>query len=274
MVELMSFSQNEVNERISNEELTITSDNYGQLAMSTVIKPGLMAKGGDRYDVDSPGVCRGNFPSDYSILIKFSYKKEKISFNFLNITDQLTVTLDNCDQNQPQLVVNFPSCLTSLTNSLNIESGEYHKIGIQVRNGTLSVYFDCIKLVNDVAINDNCRVQCDKEVDVHMMQPDVSSSCNSAAEKVREMCNILSVLIIRMFVLQVNVKVSQLAFVPDPPEGADLDTYYAPAAQGLCYEDGAFNIDNCGEEVKPADIPEAQKQGGVVLATNITDIVS
>ncbi len=184
LIELIHFSRDEFDERIKNDELDMISDDHGQLSMKTVIKPGLMAPGGNRSDKAAEGVCRGNFPEDYSILIKFSYEGEKISFNFLNITNQLSISLDNCERDKPHLVIKFMSCSKTFDSILpSMESGQFYKIGIQVHGGMLSVSFNCTKLGDVVSIG-TCPVLCDAGVDVHMMQPNASSSCDS--EKVRE----------------------------------------------------------------------------------------
>lgn len=68
------------------------------------------------------------------------------------------------------------------------------------------------------------------------------------------------------------MEISQLVFVPDPPNGVKLDTPLPPAAQGQCFN-GSFDIDQCAPEVKPSDPPKAFKQG-VTLSPNVTALVS
>ncbi len=66
---------------------------------------------------------------------------------------------------------------------------------------------------------------------------------------------------------------AQLTFVPDPPAGANLSTYIAPAAQGQC-DDGPFDTDKCsGNEIK-IEKPQGLKQPQATLSPNITEIVS
>ena len=132
------------------------------------------------------GICRGNFPSEFSILIKFAYNQnEQISFNFLNITNQLSVSFEDCGDEET-LTIMFPSCLSTIKITLDLNEfseNVYHKIGIQVQGTELTASFDCQE-VKTVVMSSDCSVLCDKSVNVHILQPLHNAQCHTSSEKV------------------------------------------------------------------------------------------
>ncbi len=179
---MYSDSNDEYKKRVDNDELFISYDNHNRHALRTVIKPGLVVpcrSGLPR------GANKGNLPSDYSILIKFSYiPTDEININFLNITNQLSVSFSSCGGKET-MTIQFPSCSSNSTFDLNFDKSEtYHKISIQVKPNNLIVRSDCIEVLN--MFMENCPVLCDS-MDIHVAQPGLSdpeSKCRTKNEKV------------------------------------------------------------------------------------------
>ena len=73
------------------------------------------------------------------------------------------------------------------------------------------------------------------------------------------------------------MKVSQLAFIPDPSAGVKISSggfLPGPAARGMCNKD-LFNRDLCGEKKQEGEgevPPEGVKQG-VTISPNISERV-
>ena len=124
----------EVKSRTDKEQYYIGSDDYGLHKMTTIIAPGLTASGRD--------ICRRpEFPPDFSILIKFAMSdSDPAIFNFLNITNQLAITLDRCSGADDSLVISFPGCqLNTMKFPLKVVSNKFHKIGIRFTNSNVAV---------------------------------------------------------------------------------------------------------------------------------------
>lgn len=160
----------EVKSRTDKDEYYIGSDDYGLHTMTTIVAPGLVASGRD--------ICRRpEFPPDFSILIKFALSNsDSAVFNFLNITNQLAVTLDRCTGGSDNLVVSFPGCQkNTLKFPLKITADKFHKVGIRFTEDNVAVYFDCQFVAS--MTKTKCPLVCDETVDVHIVQPQVSTSC-------------------------------------------------------------------------------------------------
>ena len=167
-----------VKSRTDKEQYYIGSDDYGLHTMTTIIAPGLTASGRD--------ICRRpEFPPDFSILIKFAMSdSDPAIFNFLNVTNQLAITLDRCNGADDSLVISFPGCQqNTLKFPLKVVSNKFHKIGIRFTQSNVAVYFDC-EFVASIA-KTKCSLLCDESVDVHILQPQASTSCRFNPEEVR-----------------------------------------------------------------------------------------
>ena len=157
------------------------------------------ARPSDNWAMSGSQVCRGNYPHDYSILIKFLPPPERFSVTLLNISDDrngLAITLDLCSNavnltfgsDCPLGVLSFP-----LADDFDTKSKKWHRIGFSFSEASISVFGDCKGDFNDGRPPDllhhvpldlsECRVHpCDDDVNIHIMQPTRSPHCSSDEE--------------------------------------------------------------------------------------------
>ena len=142
----------------------------------------------DSWFMSGSDICRGNYPEDYSILIKFLPDNAKYSLNLLNISNErsgLAITLDLCYNT---INVTFGSDCGSkgiafpLPSNFDVRRGNWHRIGASFSSDLLYVFVDCSS-VNVFNISSGCRVRpCDEDANVHILQPTHSSHCGSEGE--------------------------------------------------------------------------------------------
>ena len=155
----------------------------------------------DKWVMPGSSICRGNYPSDYSILVKFLPPAARYSVTLLNISDDrngLAITLDQCSQTVnitfgsdcPVREVPIP-----LSSTYDTRNSEWHRIGVSFSESSISVFGDCRgdydpdrppvpELLYHLPLDlTNCRVRpCDEDVNVHILQPTNHPSCTSDGE--------------------------------------------------------------------------------------------
>lgn len=156
------------------ENIQIIPDDYGSHAV--YVEPS--------YNFSTSGAlsCRGNFPSNYSIIMKFRPVEGRYAFTFLNISTpesvQLSITLDMC-QSRLNLTFN-QGCLyspISLAYRPFANLGEWHKLALSIGSGHIAFFVDC-ELVQLLPLNtENCQVLCNDEATVSILQPSEADHC-------------------------------------------------------------------------------------------------
>lgn len=156
-----------------------------------------LAQPSDKWVMSGSQVCRGNYPNDYSILIKFLPPTARYSATLLNISDDrngLAVTLDLCTRTVnitfgsdcPVREVPIP-----LGADFDTRQQEWHRIGISFTDSSITVFGDCQgefpsrpSLLYHMELDlTSCRVRpCDDDVNVHILQPTNSPYCSSEEE--------------------------------------------------------------------------------------------
>lgn len=156
------------------ENIQIIPDDYGSHAV--YVEPS--------YNFSTSGAlsCRGNYPSNYSIIIKFRPVDGRYAFTFLNISTpegvQLAITLDMC---QSRLNITFnQGCLyspISLAYRPFSNLGEWHKLALSVGSGHIAFFVDC-ELVQLLPLDmSDCQVLCNDEATVSILQPSEADHC-------------------------------------------------------------------------------------------------
>ena len=182
------------------ESFHYVDDFYGgvQLIPDDYFIHAALARPSNKWVMSGSDICRGNYPNDYSILIKFLPDLSRYSVTLLNISNDrngLAITLDLCSK---AINVTFGSdCpLGSLSFPLPRDfdrSRKWRRIGISFSDTAIGVYGDCQgdfddnlppKLLQYVPIDlSECRVRpCDDDVNVHILQPTDSAHCHSDGE--------------------------------------------------------------------------------------------
>lgn len=146
------------------------------------------------YDYNSPGarICRGDFPPEFSALVKFSLRDVRSAFTFLNVSTpngtQFALTLDACSNT---LNVTLPSSCPIYRIQLpysrdRIRAGRWHKLAISITPTTLELYVDC-ELEQFVNLQElygvdlsTCTIQCDDDTTVGVLQPAETDTCSGA----------------------------------------------------------------------------------------------
>lgn len=157
------------------ENIQIIPDDYGSHAV--------YAEPSYNFSTSGALSCRGNFPNNYSIIMKFRAVDDGgYAFTFLNISTpesvQLSITLDMC---QSRLNVTFnQGCLyspISLAYRPFANLGEWHKLALSVGSGHIAFFVDC-ELVQLLPLNtENCQVLCNEEATVSILQPSEADHC-------------------------------------------------------------------------------------------------
>lgn len=177
------------------DSVALVPDDYGIHAARTTP--------GDHWSVVGSKLCRGNYPEDYSILVKFqtgSSAKTVTLLNISNPTNGLALTLD------------YP-CGDKLSSFLHIKFGTdcprrgvmsfqlrdfidrslkrqgWHRIGISFSSDGIGVYIDCIPLtyLNFNVSESECRVRpCDEGTTIHLLQSVESAECESDEVRVQQ----------------------------------------------------------------------------------------
>lgn len=156
------------------DNIQIIPDDYGSHAV--YVEPS--------YNFSTSGAlsCRGNYPSNYSIIIKFRPVDGRYAFTFLNISTsegvQLAITLDMC---QSRLNITFnQGCLyspISLAFRPFSNLGEWHKLALSVGSGHIAFFVDC-ELVQLLPLDmSDCQVLCNDEATVSILQPSEANHC-------------------------------------------------------------------------------------------------
>ena len=153
------------------------------------------------WTMDGPDVCRGNYPEDYSIIVKFKLRDltKLKSLTLLNISNEqhgLAITLDNCNNLlNITLGSNCPHSMQSFNlNGKFNTSKEWLRIGLSFSADALGIYIDtkaCSsskdedeevpQLLNYQQLDlSQCQVRpCDEGTKINVMQTAQSSSCSS-----------------------------------------------------------------------------------------------
>lgn len=175
-----TFAEAEFDRLTKAEKLSyiVAEKGYALSTLRTVLS--------DYFVTPGIGICRGDFPTDYSILVQFAIDDSQVRFNFINITNNFALTLDLCSK---QISVFFmaPGCQSKIHFPLprNAKFGKdhYHKIGLKVTDDSIKVEFDC-EPVGTMA-KASCPVLCGEEVDVHILQP-LPTGCRADYDEVRK----------------------------------------------------------------------------------------
>ena len=180
----MQHAEHEVTRLRTAEKLSYDypSTGYSLLTLQTVLSDYFMTPG--------DAICRGDFPSDYSILVQFAVDNSQVQFNFLNITNNFALSLDMCTE---EIVVSFmaPGCLRTMKvpvpENTVFNKLTYHKLGVKVTNESVQVEFDCFTLDKKEMDMSSCPVHCSscEDIDVHILQPLPSKCARADYEKVR-----------------------------------------------------------------------------------------
>ena len=173
--------------------IRLVPDDYGIHAART--------KPGGNWSADMTENCRGNYPEDYSILVKFQPASKPHTVTLLNIsnpTSGLAITLDfPCDDlHSSFLYIKFGADCPH-RRSLSFQLDDFidrslaylgwHRIGISFSSDAIAVYVDCTLLsyFNFNVSESECRVRpCDEGTIVHLLQSVESTKCES--DEVRE----------------------------------------------------------------------------------------
>lgn len=135
------------------------------------------------FNTSGASTCRGNYPSNYSIVTKFRPVSERYAFTFLNISTpegvQLAITLDLC---YSMLNITFgsgcpytPIALPFRPFDLTLE--QWHRMSLTVGSSHVALYVDC-ELIHLLPLDmETCQVLCNDEATVSILQPAAASHC-------------------------------------------------------------------------------------------------
>lgn len=170
------------------DRVRLVPDDYGIHAARTTPS--------EVWSADGAALCRGNYPEDYSILVKFQPDSKPHTVTLLNIsnpTSGLAITLDfPCDDLRSSfLYIRFGAdCPYHRAMSFQLDDFidrslaylGWHKIGISFSSDAIGIYVDC-KLLSYFNFNvskSECRVRpCDEGTTIHLLQSVESSKCES-----------------------------------------------------------------------------------------------
>lgn len=148
----------------------------------------------DSLFVDGSSLCQGNYPEDFSIIIKYQVEQPSTSVTFLNISNEqhgLAITLDLC---YDRLNITFGSKCNQSSFSFAISRdkewhSKWHRFGISISSDSLAVFGDCGEFENElVGYIDGldlseCRVKpCEEDTTIHIVQPTHTDHCGSDEE--------------------------------------------------------------------------------------------
>lgn len=167
-------------------ESNIFSQEFENLVDMTVDDYGLQAFAiTPSYDFVTDGslICRGDFPSRFSILSKFKLSSGAYGLTFLNLTGpeglELAVTMDLC-LDSINITFNSRCPLRHLQlpfdRSLLQPLDGWHRFSVVVAPQAILLYIDCfLQQVVDVKLT-GCVVKCNENCSVGVFQP-AASSC-------------------------------------------------------------------------------------------------
>ena len=150
-------------------------------------------KPNDSFFMNGTRLCRGNYPEDFSILIKYRASHDGFSMNFLNISNErhgLAITLDMCSD---RLNISFGSACPLSEISFNLPaiytSGDWHRLGISFSVDAIHLYGDCTGAAGELSLLldyfpldlSECQVRpCDDGTNIHILQPTHSDQCGNS----------------------------------------------------------------------------------------------
>ena len=143
-------------------------------------------------DFLTPGrdICRGDYHSTFSVLMKFRLDSESYAVTFLNISGS----------DGPNFVITLDQCTSSLHVTFNRECpfsrqqlffrpeymrrNQWNRMSITVAEDYIAFYVNC-RLADLVEFNTSqCRVQCNDETTVSILQPADMETCRGSTEPV------------------------------------------------------------------------------------------
>lgn len=157
-------------------------DETGQYAMKTTISPIIVLNGTEAIS----HACTSNVLDRFSLLFKFKFegRGEHFAVTLFEIEGQLSVTLDTCNKtltlNYGDSSCAFRSIAFSLENKVDLQVGEWHKIGLSFSEDRLALLVNC-KLI-EWRLIPGCQVKCNENTPISLLTPNQLSSCNSFGE--------------------------------------------------------------------------------------------
>lgn len=134
------------------------SDNYGNHAINVQLNDYQRTPGED--------VCRSDFSSKFSILVKFRPQK-RMRFTLLNITDSFSVVIDTIQNN---ITLDFVGCSTlTLPIGRSRLDNSWHRIAVAVDPDFVALYVDCVP-VYTYQYDTRCRVKCNECFEVGVLE--------------------------------------------------------------------------------------------------------
>lgn len=168
-----------LNEDFKNNAKGVADNNY---IFAVEVEPS------NNFVTSGASMCRGDYPKDYSILFKLKVEETRQSaVTLLNITNQLTITLDLCKVHA-SLDVTFgnPECgIDTIQFPLPDQFAKtWTKFSIGISDHSISFYIDCdLVAIEDVDLS-GCLVSCNENTDVAILLPPNGEVCDFAPSKV------------------------------------------------------------------------------------------